>query len=281
MSSESPLQVVKAFVGSLLNDPRRDHLLRRKFETRAPNDKNAIELFAGHWATDLSKFNPNWIGGSVDFSNDPRPALAAHHLGTGGRLDGMSVLELGPLEAMHTAALEALGAARILAIESNSEAYLKCLIIKEVLCLKAVRFMLGDFNLYLAEATEKFDLIFCSGVLYHLDHPLGLIRDLSRTTSKVFCWTHYYDPTIVSGRPRRAESVTFEGFSTTYFRDEYPDRNLPEFWGGNRSSACWMKRDDILRAFGHFGFDRIDLIKDQPREQNGPVLYFAAAKTAG
>jgi hypothetical protein len=29
-----------------------------KFEKRAPNTANAVDIFAGHWAVDLSKINP-------------------------------------------------------------------------------------------------------------------------------------------------------------------------------------------------------------------------------
>jgi len=54
--------------------------------------------------------------------------LAARTLGAADRLDGMTTLELGPLEGLHTHRFERLGAARILAIESSVEAYLKCLV---------------------------------------------------------------------------------------------------------------------------------------------------------
>jgi Protein of unknown function (DUF1698) len=85
----------------------------------------------------------------------------------------MTVLELGPLEGAHTYRLQQLGAGRILAIESNVEAYLKCLIVKEALGMKRAEFMLGDFTLYLQECTERFDLVFCCGVLYHMQDPLS------------------------------------------------------------------------------------------------------------
>ena len=61
--------------------------------------------------------------------------LAAQVFGTRGRLAGFGILELGPLEGAHTYRLEQLGAERILAIEANVEAYLKCLIVKEILGL--------------------------------------------------------------------------------------------------------------------------------------------------
>src|SRR5437764_1159033 len=107
---------------------RRQSPFGTKFEERAPAHANAIDIFAGRWAADLSEFDPAWRGGDAKLAVDPRPGYAARYLGTAGYLDGMTVLELGPLEGAHTYQLEQLGAARILAVESNVEAYLKCLI---------------------------------------------------------------------------------------------------------------------------------------------------------
>src|ERR1044072_4088612 len=111
-------------------EPEGPPLGARKFETRAPDVANAIDIFAGHWAVDLSTINPAWRGGPISLAGDNRVALAARALGQGGRLDGMRVLELGPLEAIHTHQLAELGARRIVSIETNVEAYLKCLVMK-------------------------------------------------------------------------------------------------------------------------------------------------------
>ncbi|WP_204313559.1 hypothetical protein, partial [Klebsiella michiganensis] len=45
-----------------------------------------------------------------------------------GGLQGLDVLELGPLEASHTAMLLAAGAKSVLAIEANQLAFLRCLV---------------------------------------------------------------------------------------------------------------------------------------------------------
>jgi hypothetical protein len=69
--------------------------------------------------------------------------MLADRFGVRGRLDDMSLLELGPLEGAHTYQLEKLGAKSILAIEANVEAFLKCLITKEITGLQVAKFMLG------------------------------------------------------------------------------------------------------------------------------------------
>ena len=109
-----------------------------KFEIGFPSHQAAVNLFAGKWASDLSKVAQVVGTGSADlFVEDPRPGMAAKALGdTSGRLNGMSILELGPLEAGHSYQLEHLGAASILGVEANAEAYLKCLVVKEILGMR-------------------------------------------------------------------------------------------------------------------------------------------------
>jgi SAM-dependent methyltransferase len=249
-----------------------------KFEQRPPDHRNAIELFEGRWATDLSTLNPVWPGGTSALLTDSRPLKAARYLGSGRqRLDGMSVLELGPLEGAHTWQLEQLGAERIVAIEANTEAYLKCLIMKEVLGLKRATFMLGDFSPYLAETDDRFDLIFCSGVLYHMEYPLRLIRDIARVAERCFVWTHYYANTHPTCSHRVSKPVALDGYSAPHFAAPYQDRMLPRFWGGNKSSSSWMARGDIIAAFRHFGFERVETLDDEPDHINGPSFSLAVS----
>jgi len=247
-----------------------------KFEQRAPAHSNAIDIFSGHWATDLSKLDAEWHGGTVDLANDSRPALAARTLGTADRVDGMTILELGPLEGLHTRRFEQLGAARILAIESNVEAYLKCLILKEALGMKRAEFLLGDFNLYLQDGAPRFDMVFACGVLYHMEDPLALIRNIARATDRCFVWTHYFE----EGRtaPRVSVPTALDGLNGTYYRAQYQDRAVPGFWGGNKPSASWMQRDDILAAFRYFGLDQIEVVGEDPKALHGPTITFAARR---
>ena len=145
-----------------------------KFELRYPAHQNGVDLFAGKWASDLGKVRSIIGTGAIDlFVADTRPAIAAAALGDEtGRLDGMRVLELGPLEAGHSYQLENLGAEYLLGIEANAEAYLKCLIVKEMLNLQKCHFLLGDVENFLKKTDKTFDMVFCSGILYHMQDPL-------------------------------------------------------------------------------------------------------------
>jgi SAM-dependent methyltransferase len=250
----------------------------KKFELRAPSDQNAIDIFEGKWASDFAEVFPDLRAGQTSlFNADRRPRDAARLLGVEGRLDGMRVLELGPLEGAHTYQLEKLGAASVLAIEANAEAFLKCLIMKEITGLRTAKFMHGDFFKYLSTADESFDLAFCCGVLYHMSDPIALIESISKVTDKCFVWTHYYDQAHYPWAPRELRSdPRYPGVKI--YGVEYNDMGCGQFWGGNQTTAVWLEREDILLTFRRAGFSRIDLVDETPDNPNGACFSFAAQR---
>ena len=249
-----------------------------KFESRAPAAQNLIDIFAGKWASDFSRVYPGLNAGTVElFMTDPRVPLAAQFLGTNGRLDGMDILELGPLEAGHTYSLEQLGA-NVTAVEANCEAYLKCLLVKELLELKRVKFLLGDFSGFLQETDRTFDIIFASGVLYHMSEPLKLIEQIGRRTKKCFVWSHYFDPDYYPGAQRTPRSVEFAGRQFTHHELPYPDMESGKFWGGNKPVASWLGREDMLGAFKAAGFDQVEVIQEQLTHPHGASMMLVAKR---
>lgn len=116
-----------------------------QYVMKKPSHQNAIDLFEGEWSSDVPG---SFVSGSTPLFNDSRLAMLAE---AAGGLAGKKILELGPLEGAHTTIMSSMGAAHVTAIEANSHAYLKCLIVKEILALKNVNYLLGDFDLYLEE----------------------------------------------------------------------------------------------------------------------------------
>ena len=130
-----------------------------------PTDQNALDIFKGEWSSRLPGIWKELNAGTIPLFEDPRILWAADQLGGFGN---QRVLELGPLEAGHSYMLETLGADTVIAVEANKRAYLKCLIIKEILNLKRCRFELGDCVTFLRENQTAFDVCLASGVLYHM-----------------------------------------------------------------------------------------------------------------
>ena len=262
--------MLKRFFQRQSSPPEAD---RSRFETRAPSHQNALDIFSGGWASDLSHVLPGAISGDVPLFADSRPNAAAEGLGRNGRLDGMRVLELGPLEGGHSYALEKLGA-DVLAIESNADAYLKCLIAKEITGIKA-RFMLGDVTEFLNSTRERFDLVFACGVLYHMRDPITVVENISRVTDRCYVWSCVFDETHYHGPPRHKLSdprhPTMELWEANYGRSSMD----PKFWGGNGAYARWMRANDMMSLFDHHGLKTFDYVPPEPTKPLAAISFCA------
>ena len=247
----------------------------------APSPQFAVDLFKGEWWSALPASFGATAGGTPHFE-DSRVAWAIETL---GGVSGKRVLELGPMEGGHTYMLEQAGAASIIAIEANSRAYLKCLIAKEVVGLRRASFLLGDFEEYLRNAKDRFDVVLASGVLYHLKNPLELVHNIARLTDRVYIWTHYCIPERVAAIPHMKHRfpgnhpAEYMGFRYTAYRYEYGDfLNTTRFAGGSDEYSHWLSRDDLFGALRHFGFNDFAIEADDVAHVNGPCISFVARK---
>ncbi len=248
-----------------------------------PSPANAVEIFEGDW----SSFFPNHVGvdtgGFVPLFNDDRIAWMVERV---GGVEGKRILELGPLEGGHTWSLEVrFGAAEIVAIEANQRAYLKCLVAKEILRSTRSRFLLGDFNQYMAESGERFDLVVACGVLYHMEDPARHIQLVCSSADAAFVWTHYYDEDIVQANPELAPKFTAEtevevdGYRHVLHRQDYLDAlGWGGFCGAGRRSANWLELDDIHALFDRNGFEVTDTAFHDEAHPHGPAIGFVARR---
>src|ERR1035437_2345539 len=161
----------------------------------SPSNQNKLDVFKGEWSSILPAEYGLVTGGSVKLFEDDRIYWAKKVL---GHPYFSSILELGPLEGGHSYMLNG-NTNKVISIDANTRAYLKCLIIKEIFKLK-VDFRLGDFNNYLKTCKDKFNVVNACGVLYHQQKPIELIKLISQVTDKVFIWTHYFDAEIIQKR---------------------------------------------------------------------------------
>lgn len=260
-------------------EAERDEAMKRQFILSEPSHRNACDLFADKWASDLSEIDASLpSGGFKGFRADPRPQQAARRLGVKHRFDGYDILELGPLEAAHTFQLEALGARRITAIESNTDAFLKSLIVKNIVGLNRSTFLLGDVIKYLEAPGPRYDLIFCCGILYHMLDPVELIRLCAARSDRLFIWTHYYLDQTRLNRHFTARTLAHDGLSVTLHEMTYKHRSFGRFLGGNQPSTRWMELPDIQAALAHYGLSDITVIQQSPDTSNGPTVTLAARR---
>ncbi len=254
-----------------------------EYVTGLPSAQHAIDALPG-WNQAL----PPHLGvtaGQGAFYADPRILWAIEQM---GGVAGRTVLELGPLEASHTWLLEQHGPASIDAIEANKLSFLRCLVVKELLGLRTARFHLGDFVEYLDRTEVRYDVIVASGVLYHMQDPVHLIRAMARRSDALYLWTHYAsDLAMPEKDPRRGAMVgevevhDVEGLPVRLHKRSYMGAwKSKSFCGGMHDIHRWIERDDILALLGHLGFTDVRVAHDEPAHLYGPSFSVFARRPA-
>ncbi len=248
--------------------------MNERYVESAPSAANAVDLFAGQWSTRLPIEDTT---GSVDLIGDHRLVSCVEALGGVADAD---VLELGPLEGAHSITLRELGASRVVAIEANTSAYLRCLITKEVTGLSGVEFRLGDFRPYLADTGDRFDMAVAIGVLYHLEDPVPVLADLARVTDRIVIWTHVHcgdvegDVEQLAGRFDPPVERTMDSTAYRLHRFRYAESLAwAGFCGGTRPTAAWIERDDLLAVVDALGFDVV--LREDNDHEYGPAITLA------
>ncbi|MDB5511035.1 MAG: methyltransferase type 12 [Enterovirga sp.] len=243
---------------------------------RYPADQCAMDIFRGSWRSRLPV--EGLESGTENFFEDYRIRWAIETL---GGLAGADVLELGPMEGLHTAILAEAGAAQVTAIDSSVSAFLRCLIVKEVLRLDRARFLLGNFETYLRDTPARHDLIVACGVLYHLTDPLAALLDMMRVADRIFIWSVFYDRDLMSaddlahfrGAPSRRE---IGADSMTYHPRPYGPAT-DDFIGGIRRTAAWVRKAEVVALLERHGF-RVTLGHKRDDHLFGPAACILARR---
>jgi hypothetical protein len=229
-----------------------------------PSHINALSLRAGTWKFNFDQLDVDGIRKWV--SGDIRPQWSAEVF---PGFSDFNIIELGPQDGFITAGLEAFGVGSILAIEANVDSFLRCLLLKNALDLKAT-YLLGDFLSYLEAPAAPADLIYASGILYHLFDPVGFLLRCAAVARHLYLWTFHFDEASI--RADAYETTCFEGASQhrfggevfTYHRRCYTPDIIASttYAGGISTHANWMTLEDIERALRIAGY-RIDrMIRD-------------------
>jgi len=181
--------------------------------------------------------------------------------------------------------LQMRGARNVVAVEANKRAFLKCLCVKEILNLNKVTFKLGDFLPFMRNNSSKFDMIFASGVLYHLEEPIELVKSASKLSDRIFIWTHYYDKNILSKNKnlshkfKRVSSFKYDGVLYEYSTQSYKKAlDWVGFCGGSKPVSKWLTKESVIKALRQYGFNDIQISFEHPDHPNGPAFALCAKK---
>lgn len=100
-----------------------------------------------------------------------------------GRIGQVRCLDVGCHEGFYTVAMARKGMREVRGIDVRPESLTKARFVTEVLGLKNVSF--EERNVEDLAPAESYDLCLFLGVLYHLENPVGVLRNLSRITREL------------------------------------------------------------------------------------------------
>jgi SAM-dependent methyltransferase len=234
------------------------------------------------WASKFPAPLDGLSAGAARLFDDSRMEWAFERL---GGMTGKTVLELGPLEGGHSYMAQQAGAASVTAVETNTKAFLKCLVVKELLSLDRCHFLCGDVIEYLNAVDEQFDVCVACGILYHMAEPVRLLEQISRHATELIVWTQVYTDAALENKPLAKrlgppEEVDYPGFRHRVYRHNYGlDLRLTGYCGGTRPYSNWLPREELLRALTHFGWEDVEIAFEE-EGQNGPALALVARREA-
>jgi len=224
------------------------------------NDRLELEFESrGPWHTGFM-INGKLYGGKTCYVADIRIQQFFEAFPDAGK-----ILDLGILEGGQTFELARKPGVSVIGIEGREDNFSKASFVRDLLGLDNVQLVLADLEKEDLDHLGPFDVVFCSGILYHLPRPWELIEKISRVTSNLFVWTHYM-------LEKAATKIVEDEYRGAWFKegvDRASGLSPKSFWPtlGSLCSMIWQK-----------GFIRITLLEIDPYQEKGSCVSLAARK---
>jgi SAM-dependent methyltransferase len=233
---------------------------------------------------DIIKKYGEWTAHNIDLGNGiytisdqqsgyspmPRRFLQVANDIMGKPIKDMRVLDLACLEGAY--AIEfARNGAEVVGIEGREANIEKAFFAKKVLGLDNLTFVKDDVLNLSKEKYGEFDVVICSGILYHIDAPevFSFIKSIYEVTTKLAFFDTQFS---LSGR----DSVEFEG--KTYYGNVYKEHyetasdedKEKVLWASlNNNNSFWFTKPSLFNFLNEAGFN-------STYECKSPIVYHNA-----
>ncbi len=109
----------------------------------------------------------------------------------------------------------------------------------------------------------RFDVVFCSGLVYHLPRPWELLRDLPHAAPAAFIWTHY--------------AATAEAEHAGWSGRWWNEGGIGDPLSGLSPQSFWLTLDELERALSEGGYSARDVVSlANDWNGHGPAVTLAA-----
>jgi SAM-dependent methyltransferase len=218
-----------------------------------------LKLQYGDWAYDIPLPYNIWTGGNLQKPHTrlKRIVQIASDLSR-KRLSECRVLDLGCLDGIFSIEFALHGAATV-GIEIREANIQKALFCKEVLGLDNLEFRQDDVRNVSLESYGTFDVIICSGILYHLPafDSIDLIQKMFKMATRVVIIdTHI---SLLPEKEIRFEDKSYWGDS---YREHSAGASVEEkarrLWSSiDNETSFWFTRPSLINLISRAGFSSV------------------------
>ena len=199
-------------------------------------------------------------GGDTEFAGDYRIRDFERTFAPAKR-----ILELGSLEGGQTFELLKHHGREIVAVEGRADNVARACYAQRCLHIRGVRFVHANLESTPLRSFGQFDVVYCSGLLYHLPRPAALIDQFAAVAPAVFVATHYARDDEVDAE--------LDGMPGRW----YGELGLEDPLSGMSARSFWPVRDALIERIRSAGFRRIEVLLDDPTgHPNGAHISLAA-----
>jgi SAM-dependent methyltransferase len=240
----------------------------------------------GDWSYDIPLPFDVWTRGNegIPHARLRRLVQVATDL-MGGSLEGRRVLDLGCLEGLFAMEFAKQGAEAV-GVEIRAGHIAKANLCKEALDLQKVSFVQDDVRNISVEKYGKFDVIVCSGILYHLAQAevFDLVSKMHEMATRlVLIDTH------IAIEPQQAAQYKGVEYRGSTYREHAEgssasDRAKRGWASWDNSTSFWLTRPSLVNLMLDCGFSSVfECLMSPPHEsdrgnQSGDRCTFAAVK---
>ncbi|HEY7291245.1 MAG TPA: methyltransferase domain-containing protein [Vicinamibacterales bacterium] len=176
-----------------------------------------------------------------------------------GGLQGKRIVDLGCLEGGYTVEFARMGMDAV-GLEVRPNNFANCRYVKERTSLPNLSFINDDA--WNVGKYGVFDVVFCCGLLYHLDRPVSFVRMLSGLCRKALIVNTHFATDQKSTIYNLGDLTEHEGVSGRWFFEYDPGLDAKTVtdlkWASwSNAKSFWIRREHIANVLREAGFQSI------------------------
>jgi hypothetical protein len=103
----------------------------------------------------------------------------------------------------------------------------------------------------------QFDVVFCCGILYHLEEPVKFLRLIGEATKQIAIVNTGFSRPDTTGRHKMSEMCEHEGVEGRWFREPKTQSESHRWAAWNNTRSFWIRREHLMKTMREAGFNMV------------------------